>query len=209
MYGNNNLFININKSQSQNEPSSQHRIQIQGDTELSRMLIDLLGKPPSKKTEGMNPVSLKKYEDIFARVSQMSADEKERLYPQLTPSVHVLYDMPSIKNAFENDDYLKKKFEEQVDDARWLIKNGASNSCIRETCPRIDDKIIKTLRIELGCPVKAGRNPSLDDEIKMDVAETWKKIKNQELRPGKRLRLLQEEFPAYDMGMLYPATIGK
>lgn len=207
MYGNNNLFITINKNQSQ--PGSQHRIQISEQTELARMLIDLLGKPPTEQTKGLNPVSLKRYKKIFAKLSELDAEDKASLYPQLTPSVQVLYDMPAIQQALEQNEYLKKKLEDQMADARWLIANGASNSCIKDTCPRIDDKIIKTLRIQLDCPVKAGRNPALPEDTKLDVEAEWIKIKAEELRPVKRLMKLKEAFQAYDLGMLYPATIGK
>lgn len=72
MYGNNNLFITINKNQSQ--PGSQHRIQISEQSELARMLIDLLGKPPTEQTKGLNPVSLKRYKKIFAKLSELDAD---------------------------------------------------------------------------------------------------------------------------------------
>lgn len=123
MYGNNNLFITINKNQSQ--PGSQHRIQISEQTELARMLIDLLGKPPTEQTKGMNPVSLKRYKKIFAKLSELDAEDKASLYPQLTPSVQVLYDMPAIQQALEQNEYLKKKLEDQMADARWLIANGA------------------------------------------------------------------------------------
>jgi len=105
MYGNNNLFITINKNQSQ--PGSQHRIQISEQTELARMLIDLLGKPPTEQTKGLNPVSLKRYKKIFAKLSELDAEDKASLYPQLTSSVQVLLIVCPLLWAF----YFKFEFK--------------------------------------------------------------------------------------------------
>lgn len=209
MIGNNEILVAIHSKQ--NQTGSQHQIQIQNETELTRMLLDMLVKPTTKDIESLNPLTPKKYRDVFAKLGEMSADEKAKLCPKIAKAkaISVLYHMQTIQQIIDDDELLKKKHQEQLDEARWLVRNGASNACIRETCTRVSEMEIKKIRYETDCPVKVGRNRALPEEVKLDVINFWKAIVNIELKQFKRLRHLQEKFPNYDLSMLYPATLEK
>lgn len=209
MMENNNIVVAIHSKQ--NQAGNQHQIQIQNEAELTRMLLDILAKPTTKDIESLNPLTPKKYRDVFTKLGEMSADEKAKLYPQIAKSkaISVLYHMQTIQQILEEDELLKKKHQKQLDEARWLVRNGASNACIRETCTRVSELEIKKIRYDTGCPVKVGRNRALPEEVKLDVINFWKAVVKVELIQYNRLRQLQEAFPNYDLSMLYPATLEK